>query len=73
MRNGWPPDPIAVIRRIERQNGNVPIVRFRAVTWEPTSAARELIGYYESGDDAAHAAWEHRAGRHGFCQHDSTQ
>jgi hypothetical protein len=69
MHNGWPPDPIAVIRRVESMNGNVPKVRYRVVTWAPTSDDRELIGYYKTGDDAAQAAWEHRARRHGLCQH----
>jgi hypothetical protein len=69
MCNGWPPDPLAVIRRIERPNGNVPLVRYRAVTWAAKSTGRELIGYYETGDDAAKAGWEHFHGRHAFCQH----
>jgi hypothetical protein len=70
MHNGWPPDPIAVIRRVERLNGNVPAVRYRVVTWAPDSASRELIGYYETGDEAANAGWEHRHGNHAWCQHE---
>jgi hypothetical protein len=69
MHNGWPPEPIAVIRRVERVNGNVPVVRFRAVTWAPNSEGRELIGYYRTGDEAASAAWEHGRRRHALCQH----
>lgn len=47
------PEPIAVIRRL-RIEGRA---AFRAVTWAPTSAGRELIGYFRSGDAAAEAVW----------------
>jgi hypothetical protein len=69
MENGWPPDPIAVVRRLEIPNGNHNITRFRVVTWAPTSEGRELIGYYERPEDAAVAAWEHRGDNHTYCQH----
>lgn len=70
MHNGWPPDPIAVIRRMERQNGNLTDVYFRAVTRAPTSEGRELIGYYRTGDEAAEAAWAHRHRDHRLCTHE---
>jgi hypothetical protein len=69
MNNGWPPDPIAVIRKLERQNGNLVETVYRAVTWAPISEDRELIGYYQTGDEAAQAAWEHRHRSHDLCQH----
>jgi hypothetical protein len=47
------PEPLAVIRRL--RFGGRPV--YRAVTWAPTSAGRELIGYFRSGDDAAVAVW----------------
>ncbi|MGN6446015.1 hypothetical protein [Amnibacterium sp.] len=47
------PEPIAVIRRLRFEGRAV----YRAVTWAPTSAGRELIGYYRSGDAAAVAVW----------------
>lgn len=46
-------EPAAVIRRLTLQG----VERFRAVTWAPTSSGRELIGYYNTGDEAAAAAW----------------
>lgn len=49
------PEPIAVIRRLRFEGRHV----YRAVTWAPTSAGRELIGYYRSGDAAAVAVWRH--------------
>jgi hypothetical protein len=58
-----------VIRRIERPNGNAPGVRYLVVTWAPTPERRELIGFYETGDDAAKARWEHIHGRHVWLQH----
>lgn len=70
LRNGWPPDPLAIIRRIERPNGNHVVVRYRAVTWSVESGGRQLIGYYPTGDEAAKAGWEHFHGRHAWCQHD---
>lgn len=70
LRNGWPVEPLAVIRRIERPNGNLVVIRFRAVTWAPTSEGRKLVGYYETGDAAAQAGWEHFHGRHAWCQHE---
>ena len=58
------PEPIAVIRRLRFEGRWV----YRAVTWGPTSAGRELIGYYRTGDGAAVAVWRHylaqRADRH---------
>jgi hypothetical protein len=42
----------------------------RAVPWAPRSDSRELIGYYENGDDAAKAGREHFHGRQASCQHD---
>lgn len=69
MHNGWRPDPIAVIRKLERQNGNLAEIFNRAVTWAPSSEDRELIGYYKTADDAAQAAWEHRQRNHHSCQH----
>lgn len=71
MHNGWPPDPIAVIRKMERQNGNQVEVFYRAVTWSPSSTERELIGYYRTGDDAAQAAWNHRLRNHELCGHET--
>lgn len=47
------PEPIAVVRRLRIEGRRV----FRAVTWAPTSAGRELIGYYRDGDAAAVAVW----------------
>lgn len=70
MHNGWPPDPIAVIRKVERQNGNLQEAFYRAVTWAPSSEGRELIGYYRSGDEAAQAEWDHRQGNHELCGHE---
>jgi hypothetical protein len=69
MHNGWPPQPIAVIRQLERQNGNRVEIFYRAVTWAPSSDGRELIGYYKTGDEAAQAAWDHRRGDHRLCGH----
>jgi hypothetical protein len=46
-------EPLAVIRRLRFEGRPV----YRAVTWAPTSAGRELIGYFRSGDDAAVAVW----------------
>ena len=63
MRNGWPPDPIGVIRRLTFQRGNQTDVFYRAVTWAPTSDERELIGYFPTPQMAAAAAWEHFHGR----------
>jgi hypothetical protein len=58
------PEPLAVIRRL-RISGRVV---FRAVTWAPRSAGRDLIGYYPDGDSAAVAVWrrhvEQSAARH---------
>lgn len=70
MHDGWPPNPLAVIRRVERASGNVPVVWYRVVTWATESAGRTLIGYCETGDDAAKAGWEHFHGRHAWCQHE---
>jgi hypothetical protein len=57
-------EPVAVIRRLRIAGRTC----FRAVTWAPTSAGRELIGYYPDGDAAAVAAWkryiEQNEGRH---------
>ena len=36
LRNGWPPDPIGVVKRLEL--GPMRVVWFRAVTWKATSA-----------------------------------
>ncbi len=47
------PEPIAVIRRLKLAGR----ITFRAVTWAPRSAGRELIGYYPDGDTAAMACW----------------
>lgn len=69
LHNGWPPDPLAVIRRIEIPEGNQVRVVFRAVTWAPTSEHRELIGYYPDGDAASAAAWHHFHDRHQLCRH----
>jgi hypothetical protein len=58
------PEPIAVIRRLRFEGRYV----YRAVTWAPTSAGRDLVGYYRTGDGAAVAAWRHylaqQAARH---------
>lgn len=47
------PEPLAVIRRLRVRGRAI----YRAVTWAPTSAGRELIGYFGTGDDAAVAVW----------------
>lgn len=49
------PEPAAIIRRLKLQG----VERFRVVTWAPTSAGRDLVGYYPTGDAAAEAAWRH--------------
>lgn len=53
MRVPGQPEPIAVLRRMRFEGRWV----FRAVSWAPTSAGRELIGYFGSGDAAAEAVW----------------
>ena len=58
MRNGWPPEPIGVIKRLEL--GPMHEVWFRAVTWAPHSDERALLGYTRSLDEAAAAIWRHR-------------
>ena len=63
LRNGWPPDPIAVVRRLSFQRGNQVEVWYRAVTWAANPAERELIGYSPDFDTACAAAWEHFHGR----------
>jgi hypothetical protein len=63
LRNGWPPDPIAIVRRLDFQRGNQVDSYYRAVTWAPSSDGRELIGYYPTLELACTAAWEHRHGR----------
>lgn len=47
------PEPTHVIRRLKMQG----VKRFRVVTWAPTSAGRNLIGYFDSHDDASTVAW----------------
>lgn len=47
------PEPIAVVRLLTLRG--VPV--YRAVTWARGSAARELIGYFRTGDGAAEAVW----------------
>jgi hypothetical protein len=47
------PEPVAVIRRLKLAGR----VAYRAVTWAPRSAGRELIGYFPDGDSAAVAVW----------------
>ena len=54
------PEPIAVIRRL-RIGGRV---IYRAVTWAPSSSARELVGYYPNGDEAAVAVWRRYVAAH---------
>ncbi|PJJ70855.1 hypothetical protein CLV46_0384 [Diaminobutyricimonas aerilata] len=57
LRNGWPVEPIAVIRRLEF--GPSREVWFRAVTWAVRGEERRLIGYTRSFERAAAIAWEH--------------
>jgi len=63
LRNGWPPDPIGVVRKLSFQRGNQVDVFYRAVTWAADSGDRALIGYYPSLEVACAAAWEHFHGR----------
>ncbi|GAA2754090.1 hypothetical protein GCM10009869_31480 [Amnibacterium kyonggiense] len=53
MRVPGHPEPTHVIRRLKLQGSE----RFRVVTWAPRSEGRELVGYFDSGDAAAEAAW----------------
>lgn len=47
------PEPVYVIRRLKLQG----VEKFRVVTWAPTSKGRELVGYFNTSDEAAVAAW----------------
>lgn len=57
------PEPAAIIRRLKLQG----LEHFRVVTWAPTSAGRELVGYFPTGDAAAEAAWRR------YCDDAATQ
>lgn len=63
LRNGWPVDPIIVVRRLEFPRGNHNDVYYRAVTWAARSEDRELVGYYPTFELACAAGWEHFHGR----------
>ena len=54
------PEPLAVVRRVRIRGRHA----FRAVTWAPTSAGRELIGYFRDGDEAAVAVWRRYVALH---------
>lgn len=47
------PEPIALVRLLHLRGRPT----YRAVTWAPSSAGRELVGYFPSGDAAAVAVW----------------
>lgn len=57
LRNGWPPDPIGVVKRLEL--GPLHEVWFRAVTWALVADERHLIGYTKTFESACEAVWEH--------------
>lgn len=62
LRNGWPPDPIAIVRKLSFQRGSQVDVFYRAVTWAPESDSRELIGYFPTLEIACAVVWERRLG-----------
>ncbi len=47
------PEPIAIVRLLVLRGRPT----YRAVSWAPTSASRQLIGYFPNGDAAAVAVW----------------
>lgn len=61
--------PYAVVRRFAFGDPNRPDLWYRVVTWAPSSAGRELIGWCRTLEAAAAVAWDHRCAAESWRHH----